>query len=70
MRYTAPLSLTLALIALLPACQSPAQAPPVGAHGFADEITVFAAWDAKNATPRNPMVFAGSSSIRFWNTSD
>ena len=35
---------------------------------FAAEIQNFARWDAKNSPPANPVIFVGSSSIRFWNT--
>lgn len=37
---------------------------------FAQEIQSFTQWDNKNATPQNPVVFIGSSSIRFWNTGE
>lgn len=35
---------------------------------FAGEIKVFAEWDSKNATPPEPVLFAGSSSARLWRT--
>jgi len=37
---------------------------------FAQEIQAFSQWDKKNATPQKPVVFVGSSSIRFWNTGE
>ncbi len=75
MRFAPAVRYCLALVAVLPACTSkappatPSTAAPT-APGFAAEIEAFAAWDAKNATPRDPIVFAGSSSIRFWNTAE
>ena len=35
---------------------------------FAEAFANFAAWDAKNAVPRNGILFVGSSSIVRWNT--
>jgi lysophospholipase L1-like esterase len=35
---------------------------------FAEEIAAFEAWDLKNARPDSPVLFTGSSSIRFWHT--
>jgi lysophospholipase L1-like esterase len=35
---------------------------------FAKEIQTFKDWDAKNATPAEPVLFVGSSSIRMWRT--
>lgn len=35
---------------------------------FADAIESFAKWDAKNATPADPILFVGSSSIVMWRT--
>lgn len=35
---------------------------------FAREIETFEAWDSKNATPAEPILFVGSSSIRMWRT--
>lgn len=56
--------------ALLVACsQSAADAPDPDPGRFAEEIAAFAAWDAKNSTPKEPILFVGSSSIRFWETS-
>ena len=37
---------------------------------FEEEIAEFEAWDAKNTSPENALLFTGSSSIRFWNTAD
>ena len=33
---------------------------------FAGEMDTFAEWDARNTVPEHPVVFVGSSSIRFW----
>lgn len=73
MHFASALRFSLTLIGLLPACRP--TAPPVAAvaapaSGFATEIAAFTAWDARNATPANPIVFAGSSSIRLWNTAE
>ena len=35
---------------------------------FAGEIKAFAEWDSKNATPAEPVLFAGSSTARMWRT--
>ncbi len=35
---------------------------------FENEIRAFEAWDAKNAWPKDAVLFAGSSSIRMWNS--
>ncbi len=35
---------------------------------FRTEIEAFQHWDSKNATPMNPVLFIGSSSIRLWQT--
>ena len=37
---------------------------------FRQEITNFQQWDSKNATPADPVLFVGSSSIRLWPTHD
>jgi lysophospholipase L1-like esterase len=39
-------------------------------HRFAKEIDAFMDWDAKNAVPRDCILFVGSSSIRLWQTAD
>lgn len=62
------LGLAVTLFALLPGHAVGAQVPATGEPPFAADIQAFSAWDAKNATPVNPIVFAGSSSIRLWNT--
>jgi lysophospholipase L1-like esterase len=36
---------------------------------FAQEINRFVEWDAKNAVPRDGVLFVGSSSIRMWKSS-
>ena len=37
---------------------------------FAAEIQAFADWDSKNATPRDAVLFVGSSSIRMWRSAE
>jgi len=44
------------------------QAEDPDPHRFDEQIQAFASWDAKNAFPEKPVVFVGSSSIRFWKT--
>lgn len=36
---------------------------------FEQQIAEFVQWDAKNSAPENALLFVGSSSIRFWDTS-
>ncbi len=70
MRIRSALIAALSLIAQLSACQSESPAAASGPSGFANDIEIFADWDARNATPADPIVFAGSSSIRLWNTAE
>jgi lysophospholipase L1-like esterase len=37
---------------------------------FENEIAAFEAYDHKNAPPRDPILFVGSSTIRLWQTAD
>lgn len=37
---------------------------------YADAIETFTDWDAKNTVPSDPILFVGSSSIRFWDTAE
>lgn len=37
---------------------------------FEEELQAFQQWDEKNAFPVEPVLFVGSSSIRFWKTHD
>lgn len=59
--------LTWILVALFFALPLVAQTNP-DPHRFDDEIAAFRAWDAKNAIPKNHVLFVGSSSIRMWKT--
>ncbi len=43
---------------------------PASAPRFENEITAFEAYDHKNAPPRDPILFVGSSTIRMWQTAD
>jgi lysophospholipase L1-like esterase len=73
MRFARTARQLLTLLILLPACRSRGQqvaAAPNDPKQFAGEIEAFTAWDAKNAAPRDPIVFAGGSSIRLWNTAE
>lgn len=50
-----------------------AQQPQNGAPDplrFEEEIAEFEAWDAKNTSPDNALLFTGSSSIRFWKSAE
>lgn len=49
---------------------APAAAKPKGPARFETEIAAFEAYDQKNATPRDPILFVGSSTIRLWKTAD
>lgn len=71
--------LAAAALALLVACQAPAAltapAPvqaqaldPVSSPDWARDMGRFAAEDAATPPPREPVVFTGSSSVRFWTT--
>ena len=55
---------------LLGASSLAAQAPDPDPERFVEEIAAFADWDAKNAVPRDAVLFVGSSSIRMWNTAE
>jgi lysophospholipase L1-like esterase len=39
-------------------------------HRFESEIAAFEKWDRQNATPKAPILFVGSSSIRLWKTAE
>ncbi len=43
---------------------------PASAPRFENEIAAFEAYDHKNAPPRDPILFVGSSTIRLWQTAD
>jgi lysophospholipase L1-like esterase len=71
--------LAAATLALLAACQAPvtvAGAAPAQAHAldpvsspeWMHDMARFAAEDAATPPPREPVVFTGSSSVRFWAT--
>lgn len=59
-----------ACLSLLAASTLAAQVPDPDPARFAEEIAAFARWDEKNAAPRDPTLFVGSSSIRMWNTAE
>jgi lysophospholipase L1-like esterase len=44
--------------------------PKTGPARFESEIAAFEAGDHKNAVPRNPILFVGSSTIRLWQSAD
>jgi lysophospholipase L1-like esterase len=47
-----------------------AAAPTTAKPRFEDEIQKFEAWDRQNSPPRDAVLFAGSSSIRLWQTAE
>jgi lysophospholipase L1-like esterase len=55
------------------AADVPASAPPKAdpdATRFTAEIAAFEAWDRKNSSPKDAILFVGSSSIRMWQTAE
>lgn len=49
----------------------PARSKPIqGAARFEPEIAAFEKWDRQNASPKNAILFVGSSSIRNWQTAE
>ncbi len=62
--------LGLLLIASLAACASapPVALDPVSSPQWAADIAAFAAQDAAQPPPVHPIIFTGSSSIRFWSS--
>ena len=51
-----------------PTDQSPAAKPESDPARFESEIAAFESWDQKNAIPKDPILFVGSSTIRLWQT--
>lgn len=70
MRVASALGVSVTLLALCAGCRPKPQVVGAAAPGFVTEIQAFADWDSKNATPADPIVFAGSSSISLWNTAE
>ncbi|MBC7844425.1 MAG: hypothetical protein H7099_19095 [Gemmatimonadaceae bacterium] len=70
MRAASALGVSVTLLALCAGCRTTPPVVGAAAPGFVTEIQAFADWDSKNATPADPIVFAGSSSIRLWNTAE
>jgi lysophospholipase L1-like esterase len=60
--------LTLAVCAVPVLSASSEGSVEVDPNRFAEEIEVFEQWDSRNATPTDPVLFIGSSSIRMWRT--
>lgn len=65
MRFAAPV--LIGAVAFLPLRAGEKDPDP---HRFDEEITRFLEWDRQNSVPRNAALFAGSSSIRLWNTAE
>lgn len=70
MRSSVARCLLLSFVAITVSGRMRAQRAVADSAPFASEINAFAAWDVRNATPRDPIVFAGSSSIRIWKTAE
>ncbi len=67
MSHVRILSWVLVGIVFVPVAAGAEPADP-DPNRFAKEIEAFEAWDSKNATPSDPILFVGSSSIRMWRT--
>jgi lysophospholipase L1-like esterase len=63
-------TLLFALSFLAVSATAPDQPADPDPNRFAEEIKAFAEWDSKNATPVEPVLFVGSSSVRMWRTHD
>jgi lysophospholipase L1-like esterase len=62
-------ALAVALAATVaPTAQPETTVPDPDPERFRKEIDAFQAWDAKNSAVERPVLFVGSSSIRFWRT--
>lgn len=61
---------SLAVACLVGAGDDAAVQPDPDPQRFADAIKGFERWDAKNAWPKDPILFVGSSSIVMWQTHD
>jgi lysophospholipase L1-like esterase len=57
-------------LATIAAEQSTTQKAAEGSDRFDSEIAAFEAYDHKNAPPRDPILFVGSSTIRLWQSAD
>lgn len=62
------ITLSLILISVFFHLQLFAELPDPDPLRFAKEINIFTEWDQKNSYPANAVLFAGSSSIRLWQT--
>ena len=60
----------IALLAYLVACVFASYAHAENPTRFESEIAAFEAYDRQNASPRDPILFVGSSSIRMWPTAE
>lgn len=58
------------LTCLLFYCSAQNEIPNTDPLRFEKEIKTFEEWDQKNSFPENAILFVGSSSIRYWKTSD
>jgi lysophospholipase L1-like esterase len=60
-------ALGIVLIGLLASCIT-GQEGKTEVNKWENDIKTFEAWDAKNSFPKDAVLFAGSSSIRMWDT--
>jgi lysophospholipase L1-like esterase len=63
-----PIRVVLVATILAVSAVSQAQTPDPDPARFAEAIESFGQWDQQNAVPAKPVLFVGSSSIRFWST--
>ena len=49
---------------------APTAKKPTGPARFETEIAAFEKWDAKNAVPKDSILFVGSSSVRLWESAE
>lgn len=61
-------ALGIVLIGLLASCITGREEGKTEVNKWENDIKTFEAWDAKNSFPKDAVLFAGSSSIRMWDT--
>ena len=61
-------ALGIVLVGLLASCMIGQEAGKTEVNKWENDIKAFEQWDAKNSFPKDAVLFAGSSSIRMWDT--